>query len=173
MNLAGPLAAAHRPAPSPLLHPRYEAVYETIGEEADYSYIKLFNMSSRVLVSGVYGATAQSVLPYLMAIHIGPRPVWLVRAGEGVGLRTSKTHSSIGSPLAQLTDSGKAFAEVLADYVRDQVRSARAFTVPGGRVLTRARAASSPPLPPGPSSSAASASSMRSPRRSRAATRAS
>lgn len=133
MNLAGPLAAAHRPAPSPLLHPRYEAVYETIGEEADYSYIKLFNMSSRVLVSGVYGATAQSVLPYLMAIHIGPRPVWLVRAGEGVGLRTSKTHSSIGSPLAQLTDSGKAFAEVLADYVRDQVRSARAFTVPRGR----------------------------------------
>jgi len=100
---------------------KYEAVYETIGETVDYSYIKLYNMSSRVLVSGVYGQVAQSVLPYLMAIHIGPRPVWLVRAGEGVGLRTSKTHSSIGSPLAQLTESGKAFAEVLADYVRDQV----------------------------------------------------
>lgn len=79
-----------------------------------------------MLVSGVYGQVAQSVLPYLMAIHIGPRPVWLVRAGEGVGLRTSKTFSSIGSPLAQLTESGKEFAEVLSDYVRDQVRAAAA-----------------------------------------------
>jgi broad specificity phosphatase PhoE/predicted kinase len=102
---------------------KYEAVYETIPEEAEYSYIKTFNMSSRVLVSGVYGPVAQSVLPYLMAIHIGPRPVWLVRAGEGVGLRTSKTHSSIGSPLAQLTDDGKAFSEVMSDYVRDQIHA--------------------------------------------------
>jgi len=102
---------------------KYEAVYETIEEDADYSYIKLYNMSSRVLVSGCYGRVAQSILPYLMAIHIGPRPVWLVRAGEGVGLRTSNIHSSIGSPLAQLTDSGKSFAEVLGDYVRDQIRA--------------------------------------------------
>jgi len=100
---------------------KYEAVYETIAEGSDYSYIKLWNMSSQVFVSGCYGRVAQSILPYLMAVHIGPRPIWLVRAGEGVGLRTSNTHSSIGSPLAQLTESGKAFSEVLADYIRDQL----------------------------------------------------
>jgi len=116
---------------------KYEAVYETILEDAEYSYIKLYNMSSRVLVSGVYGRVAQSILPYLMAIHIGPRPVFLVRAGEGVGLRTSKTHSSIGSALAPLTEPGKAFAEVLSDYLRDQIKAFGETDGPDPEVVSR------------------------------------
>jgi predicted kinase len=70
---------------------KYEEVYETMGskEEDDFSYIKLFNMSSKVLLNRIYGSIAKSVLPYLMAIHIGTRPIWLVRASETAAVRES------------------------------------------------------------------------------------
>ena len=33
----------------------------------------------------VYGSFTKSLLPYLTAIHIAPRPIWLVRAGLPAG----------------------------------------------------------------------------------------
>lgn len=58
----------------------YENAYETVSN-VRLSYIKLYDLSSRVLANKIYGRLATSLVPYLMSVHIGTRPIWLVRAG--------------------------------------------------------------------------------------------
>ena len=58
----------------------YESAYETVSN-IRVSFIKLFDLSSRVMVNKIYGKLATSLVPYLMSVHIGTRPIWLVRAG--------------------------------------------------------------------------------------------
>mmetsp|Transcript_9544 Transcript_9544/g.16703 ORF Transcript_9544/g.16703 Transcript_9544/m.16703 type:complete len:421 (-) Transcript_9544:297-1559(-) len=60
----------------------YEARYEPIPEQAHESYIKIYNLSSRVVSNHVYGRLAKVVLPAIMAWNTGSRPVFLCRAGE-------------------------------------------------------------------------------------------
>ncbi|CAH0476592.1 unnamed protein product [Peronospora belbahrii] len=60
----------------------YEAAYEALEDEEDCSYIKLFDMQSKVHAKGIYGHVAKSILPYMMSFHIEHRPIWLVRAGH-------------------------------------------------------------------------------------------
>ena len=49
-------------------------------------YIKLYNFSSKVTCSLCYGRVTRVVLPFLMAVHVDERPIYLVaiapRAGE-------------------------------------------------------------------------------------------
>eukprot|EP00927_Polykrikos_kofoidii_P017855 TRINITY_DN18196_c0_g1_i4.p1 TRINITY_DN18196_c0_g1~~TRINITY_DN18196_c0_g1_i4.p1 ORF type:complete len:627 (+),score=100.34 TRINITY_DN18196_c0_g1_i4:66-1946(+) len=69
---------------------KYEAVYETMGkDEVELSYIKLLNMSSNVELNRIYGSMAKSLLPYLIGIHIGTRPIWLVRGSDAGIVRDS------------------------------------------------------------------------------------
>jgi len=58
----------------------YEMAYEPLDGDG-YSYLKIFNMSNRVLANRVYGRLTRSILPYVLSIHIGTRPIWFVRAG--------------------------------------------------------------------------------------------
>jgi len=60
---------------------KYESRYETI-EDHKQSYIKIFNLSSRLMVNHVYGRLAKVVLPAIMAWNTGSRPIYLCRAGE-------------------------------------------------------------------------------------------
>ena len=60
---------------------RYEARYEPI-EDHHQSYIKIFNLSSRLMVNHIYGRLAKVVLPAIMAWNTGSRPVFLCRAAE-------------------------------------------------------------------------------------------
>lgn len=65
----------------------YEMVYEPLeedtmviqGKKTNIAYIKLVNFASHVVAHNIYGRLAITVLPYLMALHVGSRPVWLVR----------------------------------------------------------------------------------------------
>eukprot|EP00440_Ansanella_granifera_P008400 gb/GFBE01009100.1/.p1 GENE.gb/GFBE01009100.1/~~gb/GFBE01009100.1/.p1 ORF type:complete len:594 (+),score=117.83 gb/GFBE01009100.1/:1-1782(+) len=86
---------------------RYEAAYETITDDS-LSYIKLYNMSSKVLVNRIYGRVSKSIMPYLMGIHIGTRPIWLVRAGA---VPTGEKKD------AHLTERGHEFAKRVATFV--------------------------------------------------------
>lgn len=61
---------------------KYETRYETIEECNHESYIKIFNLSSRLVVNHVYGRLAKVVLPAIMAWNTGSRPIFLVRSGE-------------------------------------------------------------------------------------------
>mmetsp|Transcript_24035 Transcript_24035/g.74106 ORF Transcript_24035/g.74106 Transcript_24035/m.74106 type:complete len:457 (-) Transcript_24035:39-1409(-) len=64
----------------------YEAAYESLEDGEGASYIKLYNFSSKVTCSLCYGRVTRVVLPFLMAVHVDERPIYLVaiapRAGE-------------------------------------------------------------------------------------------
>ena len=55
------------------------------------SFIKLFNLSSQLHLNLIYGTVAKSLVPYMMGIHIGRRPIWLVRAAHCVGTPDAAT----------------------------------------------------------------------------------
>jgi len=60
---------------------KYEEAYETIADDT-LSYIKIFNLSSKLLVNHIYGRMAKVIVPSLMSWNIGSRPIYLIRAGE-------------------------------------------------------------------------------------------
>lgn len=60
---------------------KYEARYETVDDDSQ-SYIKVFNLSSKLMVNHAYGRLAKVVVPALMAWNTTSRPIFLCRAGE-------------------------------------------------------------------------------------------
>jgi len=62
---------------------KYEEAYETIEDDTQ-SYIKIFNLSSKLLVNHIYGRMAKVIVPCLMSWNIGSRPIYLIRAGETI-----------------------------------------------------------------------------------------
>lgn len=65
---------------------KYEDQYETVDDDTQ-SYIKVWNLSSKVLVNHCYGRMSKIIVPAIMAWNIGSRPVFMCRPG--------KTHSSV------------------------------------------------------------------------------
>mmetsp|Transcript_77202 Transcript_77202/g.136751 ORF Transcript_77202/g.136751 Transcript_77202/m.136751 type:complete len:496 (+) Transcript_77202:43-1530(+) len=98
---------------------KYEEVYETVGDE-EGSFIKLFNLSSKVMVNQCYGRMTKTVLPYLMAIHIGARPIWLVRAGPGP---INSCDGAASERSGVLSNAGWTFASNLAAFVKKRAES--------------------------------------------------
>jgi len=91
---------------------KYEEVYEEVKDDSQ-SYIKLYNMSSKVLANKIYGSVAKSVLPFLMGIHIGTRPIWIARSAQ------VPVH---GQKDVQLTHQGRLFARQLGAFVSRRLR---------------------------------------------------
>ena len=60
---------------------KYEEQYETIQDDS-LSYIKIYNLSTKLMVNHIYGRMAKDLVPALMAWHIGTRPVFLCRPGQ-------------------------------------------------------------------------------------------
>lgn len=61
---------------------KYEERYEPLEDHSHQSFIKIFNLSSRLMVNHIYGRLAKVVLPAIMAWNTGSRPIFLCRAGE-------------------------------------------------------------------------------------------
>jgi 6-phosphofructo-2-kinase len=67
---------------------KYEEQYQTITDDS-LSYIKIFNLSTKLLVNHVYGRMAKELVPAFMAWHIGSRPIFLCRPGQTIsGIHT-------------------------------------------------------------------------------------
>eukprot|EP00292_Cryptomonas_paramecium_P003144 CAMPEP_0113686580 /NCGR_PEP_ID=MMETSP0038_2-20120614/15377_1 /TAXON_ID=2898 /ORGANISM="Cryptomonas paramecium" /LENGTH=621 /DNA_ID=CAMNT_0000606935 /DNA_START=151 /DNA_END=2013 /DNA_ORIENTATION=- /assembly_acc=CAM_ASM_000170 len=70
----------------------YEAIYETLDEtEVDtqqnsISFIKVINLSSKIIANQVHGGVARGILTFLMNLHNVPRPIFLLRAPDPDGL---------------------------------------------------------------------------------------
>ena len=60
---------------------KYEDQYETITDDS-LSYIKIFNLSTKLLVNHIYGRMSKVIVPALMAWNIGSRPILLCRPGQ-------------------------------------------------------------------------------------------
>lgn len=70
-----PCAGSALPRPPP---PRQ--VYETLNDDSQ-AYIKLYNLQTKVMCNRAYGRLTKAILPFLLSIHIAPRPIWLCRSG--------------------------------------------------------------------------------------------
>ena len=69
----------------------YEKSYETIGEaERNYTYVKLINVSSTVIINQIKDYLSSRLVYYLQNLHIKPRSIWLSRVG-GVNNHTCVT----------------------------------------------------------------------------------
>jgi hypothetical protein len=60
---------------------KYEEQYETVTDDSQ-SYIKIFNLSSKLLVNHIYGRMAKVIVPAIMAWNVGTRPVFICRPGK-------------------------------------------------------------------------------------------
>lgn len=96
---------------------KYEEAYETIDDDTQ-SYIKIFNLSSKMLVNHIYGRMAKSIVPALMAWNIGTRPVFICRAGQTMD-ETERRVSNCGMSRSEnLGKQGRAFRDALFSYMR-------------------------------------------------------
>ena len=56
----------------------YESAYEPLSDSEGASYITIYNFSSKVTCSLCFGRITRVVLPFLLAIHVDERPIYLV-----------------------------------------------------------------------------------------------
>eukprot|EP00571_Detonula_confervacea_P011018 CAMPEP_0172305728 /NCGR_PEP_ID=MMETSP1058-20130122/6959_1 /TAXON_ID=83371 /ORGANISM="Detonula confervacea, Strain CCMP 353" /LENGTH=642 /DNA_ID=CAMNT_0013017421 /DNA_START=185 /DNA_END=2113 /DNA_ORIENTATION=+ len=96
---------------------KYEEAYETIEDDTQ-SYIKIFNLSSKMLVNHIYGRMAKSIVPALMAWNIGTRPVFICRAGQTMNESERVTRNCGMSRSESLGGQGKAFRDALFGYMK-------------------------------------------------------
>lgn len=97
----------------------YEKVYKTIdedGDENDYTYLKILDVGSQVIINRIRDYLQSRVVYYLMNLHIRPRSVWLSRHGESM----YNLDGRIGGD-ADLSPRGQAYAKKLPELVRQSV----------------------------------------------------
>lgn len=100
---------------------KYEEAYETIDDDTQ-SYIKIFNLSSKLLVNHIYGRMAKVIVPSLMSWNIGARPIYLVRAGETMG-STQEEDPTKPRKITRgdkLGPRGKHFREALEKFMTEE-----------------------------------------------------
>ncbi len=97
----------------------YEAVYETVDDD-NCSYIKVFNLSAKIMANQIFGRMSKVIIPCLMAWNIGTRPIWLCRAGETEEDRGRGTDGKRARSQARLSDRGRAFRDKLAAFVKER-----------------------------------------------------
>lgn len=123
----------------------YEKVYEPLeeeemlvdGERLKISYIKLLNLCSHVVAHNIWGRAATTVLPYLMALHVGSRPLWLVRLPRAGGWtphawrssgRTWPPPKEVQFSDVRLSSDGEQFADAVAAFAKLEASSVAVFT---------------------------------------------
>lgn len=121
---------------------KYEAQYETITDDS-CSYIKVYNLSSKVLANHIYGQISKVIVPNLMAWNIGTRPIFLCRPGQTLfGLTTDLDDNVLAKDIQingahgiadlssfveehllrndSLGDEGKKFSGALYDFLFEE-----------------------------------------------------
>ncbi|KAI1753107.1 6-phosphofructo-2-kinase [Xylaria castorea] len=105
----------------------YEKVYKTIdedGDESHYTYLKMMDVGSQVIINRIQDYLQSRVVYYLMNLHIRPRSVWLSRHGESLYNLSGR----IGGD-TDLSPRGQQYAIRLPELVRQSVGDDRPLTV--------------------------------------------
>lgn len=96
---------------------KYEQAYETIDDDTQ-SYIKIFNLSSKMLLNHIYGRMAKSIVPALMAWNIGTRPVFICRTGQTMN-ESERENLGLGMTRSEnLGRQGRVFRDALFEYMK-------------------------------------------------------
>ncbi|KAL3936849.1 MAG: hypothetical protein SGBAC_007925, partial [Bacillariaceae sp.] len=118
---------------------KYEEQYETITDDS-LSYIKMYNLSTKMLVNHIYGRMSKIIVPALMAWNIGTRPIFLCRPGQTISDITTDSDDNVtkvnlrGSDILDMSVStrkrlmngdslgpaGKKFSEELYNFVYEE-----------------------------------------------------
>ncbi|CAJ1943128.1 unnamed protein product [Cylindrotheca closterium] len=118
---------------------KYEEQYETITDDS-LSYIKMYNLSTKMMVNHIYGRMSKIIVPALMAWNIGTRPIFLCRPGQTISDITTDSDDHVtkvnlkGSDILDLSVStrkrvmsgdklgpaGKKFSEELYNFVYEE-----------------------------------------------------
>eukprot|EP00980_Cylindrotheca_fusiformis_P028331 scaffold22592_cov129-Cylindrotheca_fusiformis.AAC.17 len=118
---------------------KYEENYQTITDDS-LSYIKIFNLSTKLLVNHIYGRMSKIIVPALMAWNIGTRPIFLCRPGQTLSDITLDSDDYVskvnlkGGDLLDLSQTtrrrvmrgdslgphGKRFSDELYDFVFEE-----------------------------------------------------
>lgn len=69
----------------------YEKVYQTVRED-EGPYIKMYDLRAKASACNIYGRMAKSVLPFLLAMHAIPRPIFLFILPSGDEADASQAH---------------------------------------------------------------------------------
>eukprot|EP00529_Nitzschia_sp_RCC80_P015583 CAMPEP_0113495790 /NCGR_PEP_ID=MMETSP0014_2-20120614/29788_1 /TAXON_ID=2857 /ORGANISM="Nitzschia sp." /LENGTH=696 /DNA_ID=CAMNT_0000389693 /DNA_START=111 /DNA_END=2204 /DNA_ORIENTATION=+ /assembly_acc=CAM_ASM_000159 len=108
---------------------KYEAQYETITDDS-LSYIKIFNLSTKLLVNHIYGRMSKVIVPALMAWNIGSRPIFLCRPGQTLSDITTDRDDYVTA----VNMNGSAFIDKSA---HTQKRLSKGDSLgPGGKVFS-------------------------------------
>jgi predicted amino acid-binding ACT domain protein len=110
----------------------YTQVYEPINkiQDRNLSYIQIEDMGNSAVLNKIYGRMTTLVLPYLMALHVGIRPIWLLCIDE---------ETSGSSDYGKLeTRSFHSHASLLSEWLRTAI-----FLSGGGGVLAHDNSTSS------------------------------
>ncbi|CAO3592060.1 unnamed protein product [Absidia cylindrospora] len=94
---------------------QYTSQYQTIVEQ-DYSYIKLINVGSQVIVNMVKGYLESRIVYYLMNLHIRGRKIYMSRHGESM----FNLKGLLGGD-ADLSPRGRLYAEMLPGIVKEKL----------------------------------------------------
>jgi len=95
---------------------KYEEQYETISDDS-LSYIKIFNLSSKLHANLIYGRMSKAVIPALMAWHVGHRPIYLCRPGQ---TEENKTNEIKLARCGGLDAVGLRYRDALKEFFRDE-----------------------------------------------------
>jgi len=109
---------------------KYEEQYETVTDDS-LSYIKVFNLSTKLLVNHIYGRMSKIIVPALMAWNIGTRPIFLCRPGQTRSDVTTDSDDNVATKVNlkgkkslmngdSLGRGGKKFSEELFNFVFEE-----------------------------------------------------
>lgn len=92
--------------------------------EGDYTFLKLFNLSSEILINRVQSYLQSRIAYYIMNLHVKPRYIWISRHGES----QYNLEGKIGGD-ADLSERGWQYARKLKDMVEKYIPSSENLQV--------------------------------------------
>jgi broad specificity phosphatase PhoE/predicted kinase len=93
----------------------YESAYEDVGED-EGRFVKIIDVGRKMVLHRIEGYLLARVVHFLLNLHVQPRSVWFTRHGESA----FNVLGRIGGD-APLSDAGRAYAQTLANVVRDRI----------------------------------------------------
>ncbi|KAJ8661887.1 hypothetical protein O0I10_002218 [Lichtheimia ornata] len=93
----------------------YQDSYQTVTEQ-DYTYIKLINVGSQVIINMIQGYLESRIVYYLMNLHIAPRKIYFSRHGESM----FNVNGKIGGD-SELSPRGRQYAAQLPGLIHEHL----------------------------------------------------
>lgn len=96
----------------------YEQAYaslESTGQEANSSFMKIYNLGDDFLIHKPKGALVMRIVRFLMCVHNRPRSIYLSRHGESIFNKTGRIGGDSG-----LTPAGVKYSWELRAFMKNQ-----------------------------------------------------